>query len=274
VSIVALVSSVHDRAVVAQLRLIPAWVVAALASLSASAGCQAPGQTDDPGAHHYDDKQAALARFEEPQRDAWAMPGKIVELLEITPSLDIADIGAGSGYFTRRLATAAPAGTTWAVDVDADFKGHIESHRARWGTPNIETRLAVYEHPLLPRETVDLVFISNTYSYLQDRASYFTAVYRALRPGGRLAVIDWRHDVDCPRALGCPKPNDRVPADTAQRELEGVGFELLARHDFLPYQYFMILAKDGGAPRPPATDPDGPPAESEPEPEATTGSTR
>jgi SAM-dependent methyltransferase len=262
VSIVALVS-VHDRAVLAQLRLIPALVVAALASLSASAGCRGSGQTSDPGEHHYDDKQAALARFEEPARDAWAMPGKIVELLEISPNLDIADIGAGSGYFTRRLATAAPAGTTWAVDVDADFKGHIEAHRAQWGTPNIQTRLAVYEHPLLPRETVDLVFISNTYSYLQDRPAYFTAVYRALRPGGRLAVIDWRNDVDCPRALGCPKPSDRVPVDTALRELEGVGFQLLARHDFLPYQYFVVLGKAGGASQP-----------AEPEPATPASSTR
>jgi predicted methyltransferase len=234
-------------------------------TLTTTSSCKRGGkQTDDPAAHHYDDKQAALARFEEPERDAWAMPGKVIELLEITPGMDIADIGAGSGYFTRRLATAAPDGKTYAVDVDADFKGHIEAHRAKWATPNIETRLAVYEHPLLPRESVDLVFISNTYSFLQDRPAYFTAVFKALRRGGRLAVIDWRHDVQCPRQLGCPKPGDRVPIDTALTELESVGFRVLARHDFLPYQYFVILGR--AVDRPVAPEPE--PAETDPSTEA------
>jgi predicted methyltransferase len=237
--------------------------LAVCVSVAASSSCKrGSGQTDDPTEHHYDDKAAALARFEEPERDAWAMPGKVIEMLEITPAMDVADIGAGSGYFTRRLATAAPDGTTWAVDVDADFKDHIEGHRAQWGTPNIETRLAVYEHPLLPRDTVDLVFISNTYSFLQDRGAYFTAVYKALRHGGRLAVIDWRHDVECPRQLGCPKPGDRIPPDTALEELERVGFELLARPDFLPYQYFLILGR--AADRAPAPGPE--PAEEAPAP--------
>ncbi|WP_181233785.1 class I SAM-dependent methyltransferase [Enhygromyxa salina] len=206
-------------------------------------GCNRDVETDKPGDHHYDDKLAALASFEEPERDAWAMPAQVVDALGISPRMDIADIGAGSGYFTRRLATAAPDGTTYAVDVDADFKGYIEAHREQWSTPNIVTRLAVYEHPLLPRDSVDLVFISNTYSFLQDREAYFTAVYKALRSGGRLAVIDWRDDAECPRHVGCPKPSQRVANAIASAELESVGFEVLERHDFLAYQYFMILGR-------------------------------
>jgi predicted methyltransferase len=246
-------------------RALVATLAVCVLSIATSSCKRGGGQTDDPATHHYDNKEAALATFEEPERDAWAMPGKVIELLEITPAMDIADIGAGSGYFTRRLATAAPNGTTWAVDVDADFKDHIESHRRQWSTPNIETRLAVYEHPLLPRETVDLVFISNTYSYLQDRPAYFTAVYKALRRGGRLAVIDWRHDVDCPRQLGCPKPDERVAVETALAELEAVGFELLARHDFLPYQYFLIVGRAvDRAPEPTPTPQPAEPASTEP----------
>ncbi|MCA9699980.1 MAG: class I SAM-dependent methyltransferase [Myxococcales bacterium] len=208
----------------------------------ALAACERGGSTKTPQ-QHYENKEAALAHFEEPERDAWAMPGRVVDTLNIGRSMDVADIGAGSGYFTRRLAHAAPAGTTYAVDVDADFKGHIEGKRDEWGTPNIVTRLAVYEHPLLPKDSVDLVFISNTYSFLQDRATYFAAVYKALRPGGRLAVIDWRADADCPRSTGCPKPNQRVPQSLALRELAGVGFVVLEEHEFLPYQYFLILGR-------------------------------
>jgi predicted methyltransferase len=236
------VSPARSRASLA--RAVP--TIAALAitlGFGSSFGCRGKGGTTEPESHHYDDKEAALAAFEEPERDAWAQPAKIVELLEVRPTMDIADIGAGSGYFTRRLATAASEGTTYAVDVDADFKSYIEKHREQWGTPNIVTRLAVYEHPLLPVDSVDLVFISNTYSFLQDRESYFTAVYKALHKGGRLAVIDWRPDAECPRALGCPKASQRVAKAVARKELERVGFTVLAEYDFLDYQYFMILGR-------------------------------
>jgi predicted methyltransferase len=220
-------------------------LVAPLLVMLVGGSCKPEGRVSEPGEQHYDDKAAALASFEEPDRDKWAMPVKVVESLKIQPGMDVADIGAGSGYFTRRLATAAPNGTTYAVDVDADFKSYIESHRDQWHTPNIVTRLAVYEHPLLPVGSVDLVFISNTYSFLQDREGYFTAVHKALRPGGRLAVIDWRVAAECPRSLGCPKPNDRVDKSVAIEELARVGFTVLDDHDFLQYQYFMILGRTG-----------------------------
>jgi predicted methyltransferase len=228
-------------------------------------GCKPEGRTT-PAGEHYDDKAAALASFEEPDRDKWAMPARVIEVLKIEPSMDIADIGAGSGYFTRRLATAAPAGTTYAIDVDADFKTYIEDHRAQWQTPNIVTRLAVYEHPLLPVGSVDLVFISNTYSFLQDRDGYFTAVLKALRPHGRLAVIDWRVDAECPRALECPKPNQRLAQSVAIEELTQVGFTVLEDHDFLAYQYFMILGRreDVAATPGPTPTPTPSPAPSEP----------
>lgn len=215
------------------------WLSASLLALGLLAGpaCATPGSTKDPTTRHYGDKEAALASFEEPERDAWAMPAEIIDALDLEPAMDIADIGAGSGYFTRRLAIAADGGTTYAVDVDADFKTHIQSQRDAWGTPNIVPRLAVYEHPLLPVESVDLVFISNTYSFLQDRSTYFTRVYEALRAGGRLAVVDWRADGSCPRAINCPTARRRVPQDVARRELGDVGFVVLEEHEFLPYQY-------------------------------------
>ncbi|EDM81774.1 Methyltransferase type 11 [Plesiocystis pacifica SIR-1] len=220
----------------------------ALGLLLLLSACPSNDKTQPPAAH-YGDKQAALASFEEPERDAWARPAQVVEALKLEPGADVADIGAGSGYFTRRLAQAASGGTTYAVDVDADFKRHIDGQRARWGTPNIVTRLAVYEHPLLPANSVDVVFISNTYSFLQDRAAYFRAVHSALRPGGRLALIDWRAEVQCPRHVGCPKPNQRIPKAMAKRELAGVGFAVAEEHDFLPYQYFLILTREQDAGR-------------------------
>jgi predicted methyltransferase len=208
--------------------------------------------------HHYDDKDAALAHFEEPARDAWARPAEVVTQLGIEPNMDVADIGAGSGYFTRRLAIEAADGITYAIDVDADFKDHIEAELEHWGTPNIITRLAVYEHPLLPENSVDRVFISNTYSFLQDRISYFSAVRKALRPRGKLAVIDWRADADCPRSTGCPRPKQRVPEAVAREELGRAGFTVVEQFDFLPYQYFLLLARTEDVAKPNEPKPDEP----------------
>ncbi|NVB41120.1 class I SAM-dependent methyltransferase [Pseudenhygromyxa sp. WMMC2535] len=242
----------HDRGRGRRSMTLPA-LLGLLSTLGLASASACKDQSESHPPQHYGDKEEALARFEEPERDAWAKPGQVVDALAVAKTMDVADIGAGSGYFTRRLAHAASAGTTYAVDVDADFKTHIETHRDDWGTPNIETRLAVYEHPLLPKESVDLVFISNTYSFLQERVAYFTAVHTALRPRGRLAVIDWRTEADCPRSLGCPKPKQRVPKELALRELSQAGFVVLEDHDFLEYQYFLILGRveDQAAAEPP-----------------------
>lgn len=193
---------------------------------------------------HYTDKNAAIARFDDPERDAWAMPDRVVAALPIDdPTATLADIGAGSGYFSRRLATRVPDGRVYAVDVDGDFKRHIEDNRQAWGTPNVVPRLAVYENPLLPAGEVDLVFLSNTYAFIRDRVTYFQAVYTALRANGVVAVIEFRESADCTAAHGCPHPDQRVSRDTAVRELEQAGFRLEREETFLPLQYFLILRR-------------------------------
>jgi SAM-dependent methyltransferase len=220
----------------------PHGALAALAILTAPA-CE-PQNGDPALPQHYADKEAALARFDDPHRDAWAMPDQVVEALAIEATdFTVADIGAGSGYFSRRLAKKVPDGKVYAVDVDTDFKRHIETHRDEWGTPNIEPRLAVYENPLLPAGAVDLVFVSNTYAYIRDRVTYFKAVHGALTDRGRLAVIDFRQDASCDGIDTCPAPSQRVGKEDALRELGEAGFVVEAEHDFLPHQYFLVLKK-------------------------------
>lgn len=213
-------------------------------ALLALPGCE-PKNGDTALPQHYADKEAALKRFDDPERDAWAMPDRVVDALPIeAPDLTVADIGAGSGYFSRRIAKKVPDGKVYAVDVDTDFKRHIEAHRDEWGTPNIEPRLAVYENPLLPVGEIDLVFVSNTYAYIRDRVAYFKAVHGALKDRGRLAVIDFRQDASCEAASTCPDPAQRVGKEAALRELAEAGFTLETEHDFLPHQYFLVLKKN------------------------------
>ncbi len=189
----------------------------------------------------YDDPKKALAAMDDAKRDTWLMPERVVRSLGIENKGGvIADIGAGSGYFSRRLAGEVPGGTVYAVDVDDEFRGYIEPNRESWGTPNIEPHLAFYDDPALPEHGIDLVFVSNTYPYLRSRVSYFKKVRSALKPGGRLAVINFKPDADVPDNTA-PAPQFRTPRETVITELQQAGFVLEREETFLPYQYFLLF---------------------------------
>ena len=189
--------------------------------------------------------QHSLERLESPERNAWAKPDEVVAALPLDRAdMDVADIGAGSGYFTRRIAKRVPQGKVFAVDVDGTYKRYIRENREAWGCPNIETRLALYENPLLPEASLDLVFLSNTYRYIQERVQYFSGVHSSLRPGGHLAIVSFTPDVDC-SAIGddCPPMDQRVAIADVESELREAGFVLQTKHDFLPYQYLLIFVR-------------------------------
>jgi predicted methyltransferase len=215
----------------------------ALALLSLTLlGCKIDGSTSSPGGEI---SEAELARLESPERDAWAKPDEVVAALPLgSPDMDVADIGAGSGYFTRRLARRVPEGRVFAVDVAGTYKHYILENRETWGTPNIETRLALYENPLLPQDSLDLVFLSNTYRYIQERVTYFRGVHDSLRAGGKLVVISFRVSAEC-EALGemCPPTEERVSADSVVSELGEAGFVLATREKFLEHQYMLVFAR-------------------------------
>lgn len=201
--------------------------------------CQPRGTAGPP--QHYEDPKAMIAVFEDEERDRWQQPDEVVRALAIeNRKATVADIGAGSGYFTRRLALEVPEGRVYAVDVDGEFEDHLRSNREVWGTPNIEPHLALYDDPLLPEGEVDLVFTANTYAYIRDRVAYFTKVRQALSPSGRLVVIDFRPDATPPDGMA-PEASHRVQKDDAVAELGQAGFSLEHEETFLPHQWFLVL---------------------------------
>jgi predicted methyltransferase len=209
------------------------------AVLSLTAGCPRRG-TDGPP-RHYEDPAAMIRVFEDESRDAWQLPDQVVRALSIEDrAAVIADIGAGSGYFTRRLALEVPEGRVFAVDVDGEFEDYLLENREAWGTPNIEPHLAHYDDPMLPRGQLDLVFTANTYAYIRDRVAYFERVRESLDAGGRLAVIEFRPDAAVPGDMA-PDPQYRVSRDTAVAELQAAGFALVREETFLPHQWFLVL---------------------------------
>ena len=213
-------------------------MIGLFAVLAAAPGCRQGELVAD---MDYDDPKQAIAEMDDAKRDAWVMPDRVVRSLGITKKdAVVADIGAGSGYFSRRLAREVPGGVVYAVDVDDEFRGYIEQNREGWGTPNIEPHLAFYDDPALPERGIDLVFVSNTYPYLRSRVAYFRKIAAALKPGGQLVVINFKPDAEVPDHTA-PAPQFRTPQATVVAELAQAGFSLVREESFLPFQYFLVF---------------------------------
>jgi ubiquinone/menaquinone biosynthesis C-methylase UbiE len=204
------------------LALLRLAVVALLAAGVATAGC---GRL----------KRAAYAPGD---RDEWQMPDRVIEALAIAPGSRVADIGAGGGYFTFRLARAVgPDGVVYAVDVDEEMLDYIAGRAAEEGLTNVETRTAQAGDPNLPDGEIDLVFTSNTYHHLPDRTAYFAQLRRDLAPDGRVAIVEFVETGWLSRWFG-HNTNPEIIRD----ELSAAGYELVVDHDFLPRQSFAVFA--------------------------------
>lgn len=185
---------------------------------------------------------ASLKRFayEGYNRDSWQKPEQVIQSLEIQPRHHVADLGAGGGYFTFRLVKAVGAGgKVYAVDVDQGMIEYLKKRTSEEGHRNLEVVLAKYDDPLLPEGGVDLIFICNTYHHIEDRVAYFKRVKRYLRPGGRVAIIDFNGKGWLERMFV-----HVVPRDVIRSEVEAAGYRLQYEYDFLPRQHFLVFSKE------------------------------
>ena len=175
-------------------------------------------------------------------RDEWQKPDEVIAALAIQPGAHVADIGAGGGYFTYRLAEAVgPTGVTYAIDVDTDMTEYLEEETAERGVENVTVILAEYGDPLIPESGVDLIFTSNTYHHIQDRTAYFERARGYLRPGGRLAVVELNGS-----GWFSSWFDHNTSAETIREELEAAGYQLDAEHDFLEQQHFLVFSVKPG----------------------------
>ena len=185
------------------------------------------------------DLQKYIAELERPDRDKDQKPDEVVKALAITDYMTIADVGAGSGYFTRKFVWAVQdKGMVYAVDTEPVLLKYNEEMADHLHTPyNAKFIVAKEDDPLLPPNSVDLVFVCNTYHHLDKRADYFTRVKAALAKNGRVAIIDFWTDG---RAgdLGFP-PDHLVTRETVLKEMAAAGYRLSKEHTFLPKQYFL-----------------------------------
>jgi len=168
-------------------------------------------------------------------RDAWQQPERVVADLALAPGAKVADLGSGGGYFTFRLARAVgPSGRVYALDVDEGMNEHVADEAAEQDLANVATVLAAADDPRLP-EPVDLLFTSNTYHHLENRAAYFRAVReRYLAPSGRIAIVEFRPE----------KFSHSTARETIEQEMTAAGFRLVKAFDYLERQHFLVFAAE------------------------------
>ncbi|MFG0316047.1 MAG: class I SAM-dependent methyltransferase [Planctomycetota bacterium JB042] len=133
-----------------------------------------------------------VERFEGESREVFRERSRILEVLALRPGLDVADVGAGTGLFTLPMARAVgPDGVVHAVEIAPNFIAHVEERAAAEGLSNVRTVLCTESDARLEAGSVDLVFVCDTYHHFAYPASTLGSLRRALRPGGRLVVVDF-----------------------------------------------------------------------------------
>jgi SAM-dependent methyltransferase len=181
--------------------------------------------------------------LDRPERDRWQKPDEVLHALRLAPGSAVADVGAGTGYFSGRLARAVgDDGKVFATDVQDEMIRALEERVAREGLRNVSVVRAGFDDPSLPPACCDLVLFANVYKEIAERPAYLRRLAPALRAGGRVAIIDFHPD-----APGAGPPREaRLPEQQVVAELGEAGFLLAERHDFLPRQYFLLFAREPG----------------------------
>jgi predicted methyltransferase len=212
--------------------LTAALVFSAFAGLlTGSAAAQAPHTQQ----HSFGDAEKWAKVFDDPERDAWQKPHEVIQALVLKPDAVIADIGSGTGYFSVRFANMTPKGRVYGVDTEPDMVRFLADRAKREGLTNITAVAGAPDNPRLP-EKADLIVLVDVYHHVADRERYFRNLLKSLKPGGRLAVIDFRMD----SPVGPPR-SARIAPKRVKDELRRAGYALAREHAFLPNQFFLIF---------------------------------
>ncbi len=186
------------------------------------------------------DLRRMIRRQEHPDRARWQKPAAVIRALGLRRGQVVADIGAGPGYWTRRLARAVgPRGRVFAVEPEIEVIEVLRRRLAAAGIRNATPVLGEAGDPRLPDGSCDVALVVNTYHHFSDGVAFLRRLAGALRPGGRLAAIDFARR-ETP--VG-PPVHHRVAREDFVRAARRAGLAVVAEHRFLPYQYFVVLAR-------------------------------
>lgn len=209
-------------------------------------GGHAPPEEGDPRAplvHRFDDTDPKnwAKRFEGPDRDAYQKPAVVLKAMALAPGMAVADIGTGTGYFLPYLSKAVGGeGRVLAVDVAPNMVRHVKARAASDGLANVEARLALLDDPLLATASLDRILIVNTWHHIPERQAYAKKLAAALRPGGKLFVVDFKKTSD-----KGPPAKHKLEPDAVAAEIGAGGLSAEIDNDSLPEQFIVVGAKPG-----------------------------
>jgi len=179
--------------------------------------------------------------LERADRDMVEQPDRVIAAMQLKPGAVVADIGSGSGYFTRRLAKAVlPGGTVYGVDIQPEMNAILAESCEKEGITNVEIILGEEADPKLPPASVDWMLLVDTYHEFQQPEAMLAKMREALKPGGRVALLEYRLHGDTAAHI---KRDHRMSVEQVLAEWEPAGFTLVKRHEFLPTQHFFIFEK-------------------------------
>ena len=186
----------------------------------------------------HENPAAYMKSLDDPKRDEYQKPHEVLTALKITPGEIIADIGAGTGYFTFRLAHfVGTTGKVYAVDVSPDMIRQINRRIRETKAANVISVLADPDDPLLADRSVNRFFVCDVWHHVENQSKYLALMKKMLKPGGEVIIIDF-HKKELP--LG-PPIGMKIARETVIKQVEGNGFKLKSEHTFLPYQYFLVF---------------------------------
>jgi SAM-dependent methyltransferase len=208
-------------------------------------GCGQPAQpTLPPGAeqhhpatmvHRFDDAEAWAKVFDDPARDIWQHPDDVVAVLGLSPNMTVADVGAGTGYFTVRLARAVPDGQVIATDIEPDMVRYLVDRARREKLGNVRAVRATGDDPRLDPNSVDRILVVDVWHHVADRGAYAKGLAKALRRGGQIAIVDFTQDA----THGPPRAHRLLP-EVIVADLQGAGLDASLAPTSLPDQFIVV----------------------------------
>jgi cyclopropane fatty-acyl-phospholipid synthase-like methyltransferase len=185
--------------------------------------------------HRFDDANAWAKVFDAPDRDAWQHPDDVVAALALDRAMTVADVGAGTGYFTVRLARAVPDGHVIATDIEPDMVRYVTERAAREQLGNVTAVLAGADDPHLEPASVDRVLVVDVWHHIGDRGAYAARLASALKPGGMIAIVDFTM-----AATHGPPAHHRLAPEAIVADLAGAGLHASVSPVALPDQYIVV----------------------------------
>jgi ubiquinone/menaquinone biosynthesis C-methylase UbiE len=214
------------------------WRVAAGALLLALAVTETAFAQQDRGRRLFNPED--LGVLEGPDRDAWQKPDLVMDALRIGEGSVVADVGAGGGWFTVRMARrVGPNGTVFAQDIQAQMLEAIARRVQREGYRNVKLLRGEADDPKLPAGSLDAALIVDSYHEFPNPVALLSKLGASLKPGGRLGIVNFTKDGGGPG----PPMSDRVDPQKVIDEAGQAGLRVLSRESFLDFQYMLIFGR-------------------------------